>query len=93
MRAAPHHAEATALSPLRQGNPPGPEEREMPCLCGQKARYREMRWRKVLTVVGEIGFQRAWYLCPHCHHGQFPADAALDIGKQDCRPAYAACWR
>jgi hypothetical protein len=86
MRAAMHHAGATALSQLLQGNPPGPEEREIPCPCGQKARYREMRSRHVLTVVGEIGFLRPWYLCSRCHNGQFPADAALDIEKLDLSP-------
>lgn len=86
MRAAMHHAGATALSQLLQGNPPGPEAREIPCPCGQKARYREMRSRHVLTVVGEIGFLRPWYLCSRCHNGQFPADAALDIEKSELSP-------
>jgi hypothetical protein len=58
MRAAMHHAGATALGQLLQGDPPGPEEREIPCPCGQKAGYREMRSRHVLTVVGKIGFLR-----------------------------------
>jgi hypothetical protein len=81
-----HHAGATALSQLLRGNPPGPEERKIACPCGRKAHYREMRSRKVLTVVGEIEFRRAWYLCPQCHNGQFPADAALDIEKLDLSP-------
>jgi hypothetical protein len=86
MRAAMHHAGATALGQLLQGSPPGPEEREIPCPCGQKAGYREMRSRHVLTVVGEIGFLRPWYLCSQCHNGQFPADAALDIEKLELSP-------
>ncbi len=86
MRAAMHHAGATALGQLLQGNPPGPEEREIPCPCGQKAGYREMRSRHVLTVVGKIGFLRPWYLCSQCHNGQFPADAALDIEKLELSP-------
>ncbi len=86
MRAAMHHAGATALSQLLRGNPPGPEEREVPCPCGQKARYREMRSRHVLTAVGEIEFLRAWYLCPQCQNGQCPADAVLDIEKVGLSP-------
>ena len=86
MRAAMHRAGATALSQLLRGNPPGPDEREIPCPCGHKARYREMRARRVLTAVGEIELLRAWYLCPHCHNGQCPADAALDVEKTDCSP-------
>jgi hypothetical protein len=85
-RAAMHRAGASALSQLLRGDPPGPDEREMSCPCGHKARYREMRSRRVLTAVGEIELLRAWYLCPHCHNGQFPADAALDIEQTDFSP-------
>jgi hypothetical protein len=45
-----------------------------------------MRARRVLTAVGEAEFLRPWYLCPHCHNGQCPADAALDIEKADLSP-------
>ena len=45
-----------------------------------------MRARRVLTAVGEVELLRAWYLCPHCHNGQNPADAALDIEKTDLSP-------
>jgi len=86
MRAAMHRAGASALSQLLRGDPPGPDECEMPCPCGHKARYREMRARRLLTAVGEVELLRAWYLCPHCHDGQCPADAALDIEKTDSSP-------
>jgi len=86
MRAAMHRAGAQALSQLLRRDPPGPDEREVPCACGHKASYREMRARHVLTAVGEIGLLRPWYLCPHCHNGQCPADAALDIEKTDLSP-------
>jgi hypothetical protein len=86
MRAAMHRAGAAALSQLLRGNPPGPDEREIACPCGQKAHYREMRTRQVLTAVGEIEFLRPWYLCPQCHQGQCPADAALDIAKTGLSP-------
>lgn len=86
MRSAMHRAGAAALSQLLRFEPPGAEEREMPCPCGHKARYREMRTRHVLTAVGQVEFQRPWYLCPRCHTGQFPVDAALDIDKTECSP-------
>ncbi len=86
MRAAMHQAGAAALSQLLRCQPPGREEREIPCPCGQKARYREMRSRRLLTAVGEIEFLRPWYLCPQCHNGQCPADAALDIEKGGLSP-------
>jgi hypothetical protein len=81
-----HQAGAVVLSQLLQYEPPGAEDREIRCPCGGKARYREMRSRRVLTAVGNIGFLRPWYLCPQCHNGQFPADAALDIEKTELSP-------
>jgi len=29
---------------------------------------------------------RPYYLCPHCHNGQFPADADLDVESRDLSP-------
>jgi len=86
MRAAMHRAGAAALGQLLRGHPPGAGEREIPCGCGRQARYREMRSRHVLTAVGRIEFLRPWYLCSHCHNGQFPADAGLDINGTDLSP-------
>ncbi|MDQ2777180.1 MAG: hypothetical protein M3Y57_20010 [Acidobacteriota bacterium] len=53
MRSATHQAGAAALSQLLRCEPPGAEEREIPCPCGHKARYREMRARHLLTAVGQ----------------------------------------
>jgi len=86
MRAAMHRAGAAALSQLLRCEPPGPEKREIPCPCGQKARYREMRSRRILTVVGPVKFLRPWYLCRQCHHGQFPAETSFDIEGTDLSP-------
>jgi hypothetical protein len=86
MRAAMHRAGAAALSQLLRCEAPGANERAIPCSCGHKARYREMRSRRVLTVVGEVQFSRPWYRCPQCQQGQFPADAALDIDRTDLSP-------
>jgi hypothetical protein len=45
-----------------------------------------MRARHVLTAVGQVEFLRPWYLCLHCHNGQCPADAALDVEKTEFSP-------
>jgi hypothetical protein len=78
---------------LPRYEPPGVDELEMPCACGQTARYREMRSRNVLTAVGDVEFPRPWFLCPHCHNGQFPADAALGIEKTELSPGVSRLWR
>ncbi len=40
----------------------------------------------MLTVVGWTRMERPWYLCAHCHEGQFPADEALDVKGTDFSP-------
>lgn len=77
MRSAMHQAGAAALTELLRFAEP--EQRTIPCPCGQQARYRELRAKTVLTVVGQVVVRRPWYLCRYCHQGQFPADAELDI--------------
>ena len=86
LRAALHQAGAAALSHLLQFPEPAPDHRELPCACGYKAHYRELRARKLVTVLGETKLLRPWYLCPHCHNGQFPIDRQLDIENRDCSP-------
>lgn len=85
-RAALHQAGAKALTRLLQFPEPPPEQRRLPCPCGHEACYRELRTRCILTALGEVDLKRPWYLCPHCHNGQFPVDRQLDIENLDCSP-------
>jgi len=85
-RAALHHAGASALSHLLRFGVPTQQKRTLPCSCGHEARYREQRSRRVLTALGAVEITRPWYLCPHCHQGQFPADHELDIENTDFSP-------
>ncbi len=80
-------AGASALSQLLHYDPPETEQRLLPCPCGQQARYREMRSRHILTALGSVQLTRPYYLCEHCHHGQFPADLDLDVDHTDLSPA------
>lgn len=79
-------AGATALSHLLRFAEPTAEQRTAPCPCGQQARYRGLRSRRILTALGEAEITRPWYLCPHCHQSQFPADCELDIEDTDSSP-------
>jgi hypothetical protein len=85
-RAALHQAGAAALSQLLQFPEPVAAQRSMACPCGHQARYRELRSRRLLTALGEVELVRPWYLCPHCHHGQFPIDRQLDVEDHDGSP-------
>jgi hypothetical protein len=86
VRSAMHRAGATALSELLQFPAPATEQRTLPCACGRRAHYRELRSKPVLTAVGTVGVSRPYYLCAHCHTGQFPADVELDIENTDFSP-------
>ena len=86
MRSAMHQAGAIALGELLQCDAPGPDQLDVACSCGHSARYRELRCRRILTAVGEVELVRPYYLCPHCHQGQFPFDAELDVENKDLSP-------
>lgn len=87
VRSAMHHAGATALGELLQFPAPALDQRSLACPCGQQAVYQQLRSKTVLTAVGEVTVSRPYYLCPHCHHGQFPADVELDIQRTEFSPA------
>ncbi len=86
MRSAMHHAGAAALRELLQFPVPAAEQRRIPCSCGHPAGYQELRSKPVLTAVGEVTISRPYYLCAHCHRGQFPADIELDIANTEFSP-------
>jgi hypothetical protein len=86
MRSAMHQAGAAALTELLKFDPPGPEERQQQCACGHTAHYVEQRSKTVLTVVGEADSLRPYFLCDHCHRGQFPIDVQLDVENTEFSP-------
>src|SRR5262249_56871553 len=86
VRSAMHHAGAAGLSQLLQFAAPASEQRTTPCPCGHPAGYQELRSKPVLTAVGEVTVRRPYYLCSHCHRGQFPADVELDIANTEFSP-------
>jgi hypothetical protein len=86
VRSALHQAGAAALTELLQFPAPAAEQRRLRCHCGHSASYRGLRSKPVLTAVGPVEVSRPYYLCSHCHTGQFPADAELDIEDTEFSP-------
>lgn len=86
VRSAMHRAGAAALSELLQFPAPNAEQCDVACSCGHQAHYRELRSKPVLTAVGTVNVSRPYYLCPHCHRGQFPTDVELDIENTEVSP-------
>ena len=86
LRSALHRAGAAALSELLRFPTPAADQRAMPCACGERAHYRELRARPLLTALGPAEVSRPYYVCPHCHAGHFPADRELDIEDTEFSP-------
>jgi len=49
------------------------------CGAGHEARFVDYRQKHLLTVLGEVAVQRAYYYCASCQRGVVPKDRALDI--------------
>ena len=86
VRSAMHRAGAAALTELLRFPVPAADQRSIVCSCGQQAQYRELRSKALLTVVGKVNVSRPYYLCPHCHSGQFPVDSELDVENTEMSP-------
>jgi hypothetical protein len=86
VRGSVHQAGSAVLSQLLAFDPPSWEQRQLPCACGHTARYVELRSKPVLTAVGKAECLRPYYLCEHCHRGQFPVDVELDIENTELSP-------
>ena len=86
VRSAMHRAGAVALTQLLQFPVPAAGERTIACSCGHQAHYQELRPKTLLTAVGKAVMSRPYYLCPHCHSGQCPADIELDVDNTTLSP-------
>ena len=84
LRTALHSAGAAGLTELLRQ--PGPVQTSIPCACGGQARYKDMRLKPILTVLGPAKMLRASYWCSRCRQGQFPSDIARDIADTEFSP-------
>jgi hypothetical protein len=82
VRGAMHRAGAAALGRLLSidsGTAP-----RVACTCGGEARFHSVRAKHLLTALGPVVWERAYYVCPSCHQGQSPRDRELDVeGTED----------
>jgi hypothetical protein len=51
----------------------------IPCACGGQAAYQYRRKGTLLTMLGQVTYERAYYLCPQCHEGTYPLDQQLGL--------------
>ena len=70
---------AVLLEQLLNGDGRGYQGSRVCCPQGHTAVFVEHRSKQVLTVLGPVEVQRAYYHCPTCQAGRIPRDAVLDI--------------
>jgi hypothetical protein len=70
-------------------DPADADRRKIPCSCGHSARYKELRSKTLLTVLGSAALRRPYYACTHCSKGQYPADAELGVAGLESSPGRA----
>lgn len=74
-----HGVGAVLLEQLLNGDGKGYEGSRPSCPQGHTAVFVEHRSKQVLTVLGPVEVQRAYYHCPTCQAGRIPRDEVLDI--------------
>lgn len=84
-RSVMHRAGAAVIEKLL--NAAAMPESDVCCGCGQRARFHQIRCKQLLTALGPIRIERAYYVCSQCHSGQSPRDRELDIEGTAYSPA------
>jgi hypothetical protein len=47
--------------------------------CEGQAQYQFKRTGTLLTILGQVEYNRAYYLCPDCRQGHYPLDQSLGL--------------
>jgi hypothetical protein len=86
LRTAMHEVGSTMLEKLLNSDGGDYRGSTLPCEQGHVFEFREYRAKEVLTVLGPVMIQRAYYYDPECHQGYCPKDRLLDIEETSWSP-------
>jgi len=81
-----HRVGAGVLEQLLNATGRGYEGSRRPCRKEHEAEFVEHRSKQVLTVLGQIEVERAYYHCSGCQAGVMPRDEELDIAGSSFSP-------
>ena len=59
----------------------------LPCRCGHPAHYAGRKAKTILTALGPMRLERAYYRCAVCRRGFCPRDRALGVEAASLSPA------
>jgi hypothetical protein len=79
IREAVHQIGCRLLEKVLNGDQGGYSGPRLACGPGQEARFLGYRDKEVVTVVGPVKVERAYYYCAESQQGSIPKDEALDI--------------
>jgi hypothetical protein len=79
LRAVVLAAGAKALAGLLDGVGRGRREEAVRCSCGTTMESRGVEEKTLLTILGEVPFDRSCFKCPQCGKLRYPGDEELDV--------------
>ena len=79
VRSSMHSIGKTLLEEIVNADKGDYRGRVIPCEKGHEYEFVEYREKSLLTVLGEIKVNRAYYYDNGCNHGMCPKDESLDI--------------
>jgi hypothetical protein len=79
VREAMHQIGGVVLAKVINADGGGYRGKEADCEQGHRATFLDYRDKDVLTVVGEVPIERAYYHCADCGSGVIPKDRELNI--------------
>lgn len=86
VRSSVHRVGAVALEKIVNADSGGKKGSKIECGFGHFARFTNCRAKTVVTIMGKICVERAYYHCPDCQRGLIPKDDLLDIAETQFSP-------
>ncbi len=56
------------------------------CACGGMARWVSLRGKTILTLLGKVSYERVYFHCERCRHGEGLGDRAWGLGRTRTSP-------
>jgi hypothetical protein len=79
LRVAVLVAGARSLEEVLRGVGCGRRSTPVVCACGAAMRSTGLAEKRILTILGEVGFTRSRYECPECGRTRYPGDEELEV--------------
>lgn len=86
IRSSMHSLGSVMLEKLLNSDGGDYQGRTLPCERGHVFEFKEYRDKELLTVLGPVTVQRAYYYDPECQEGYCPKDMVLDIEETSFSP-------